>query len=664
MKFFSLIKKLIYSLLLITAVILALAISSQFGLRLMLTSLKAPLYAYGIMIEPKQANGTLLHFTLHKLSIRRPYLKADIDQLSVQWQPLDLLNAKLDIQSLEIKQLTASINPLLLSKKTNRFKLPISINIEKFNLQQFNINVAQGNIHGHFDFNHASSTAVWNIDMQGSKLDVSLLNSHLKGLLNFTVQATRNQQKITANLLAYQLSMQSHAQAKTGHYQINTMRITGPLGSWNLSQATNLYLSQQQIDLNSLCLHQHKTQVCIKAHWAKKQLYAALRIQNLAADFPDLGIEIYPIDAALNYADNQISLKATAQSGQGILHISGNIKSLQAQPYIELSIAGSQFLLANLPAAKLSVSPKLQYQWQPNQQSLEGDIEVSQANIQIESIRNKIQNESDIVYLDNNDRVINKNSSRPISLNVNLKLSPKVSLSGLGISTQLTGELKIKSLSASSITATGRLQLINGKYQRYGKTFIIKKGELVYAQSPLDDPNLNIRAIYELAPSNSENIINPSVQVGVNVLGSLQHPKIELFSNPSLSQEDILSYIVLGQPFSNIQESDKGALSQAAIALAAGGGSSTAIENLQKKLGLNQIALGSLNAQNLTSSEDNTAIFVGKAISPRLYLRYGIGLFNSQQELDSILQLSKHWSLKTSAGTQASGADLIFTIDW
>jgi autotransporter translocation and assembly factor TamB len=107
------------------------------------------------------------------------------------------------------------------------------------------------------------------------------------------------------------------------------------------------------------------------------------------------------------------------------------------------------------------------------------------------------------------------------------------------------------------------------------------------------------------------------------------------------------------------------------MAIASGTGGNSLLDSIQKSLGVNQIAFGTLNAAapnssiNTTSPElqNNTAVFIGKTISPRLYVRYGIGLFNNQQELDTSLQLTRHWSLKTNAGTQAQGADLVFTID-
>jgi translocation and assembly module TamB len=53
---------------------------------------------------------------------------------------------------------------------------------------------------------------------------------------------------------------------------------------------------------------------------------------------------------------------------------------------------------------------------------------------------------------------------------------------------------------------------------------------------------------------------------------------------------------------------------------------------------------------------------LGKYLSPRLYVSYGVSLTEQLNVLKMRYTLGDHWTVKTEVG-QARGADLVFTID-
>jgi translocation and assembly module TamB len=61
-------------------------------------------------------------------------------------------------------------------------------------------------------------------------------------------------------------------------------------------------------------------------------------------------------------------------------------------------------------------------------------------------------------------------------------------------------------------------------------------------------------------------------------------------------------------------------------------------------------------------SAENAALQVGKYLSPKLYLSYGIGVFESVSTVELRYQLSKIWALKAESGTE-SGVDLLYTYE-
>jgi translocation and assembly module TamB len=138
-----------------------------------------------------------------------------------------------------------------------------------------------------------------------------------------------------------------------------------------------------------------------------------------------------------------------------------------------------------------------------------------------------------------------------------------------------------------------------------------------------------------------------------------------------MSQSDILSYIVLGAPLNQASINQQAQLSQAALSYALGSNNFSILEDLKKSFGIDNFNVGTLNkipAENLSpenniTGTNNTAVFVGKQVNPRLYITYGLGLFNQEQELKTSYLLSSHWSFLTDTATSGNGADLVFTLD-
>ena len=88
------------------------------------------------------------------------------------------------------------------------------------------------------------------------------------------------------------------------------------------------------------------------------------------------------------------------------------------------------------------------------------------------------------------------------------------------------------------------------------------------------------------------------------------------------------------------------AASQAAAILAA---------QLGTKIGIPDISVES-------DLSNETSLVLGKYLSPRLYVRYGISLTESINTIKRRYTLDDHWTVKTEAGKERA-ADLVFTIE-
>jgi translocation and assembly module TamB len=178
---------------------------------------------------------------------------------------------------------------------------------------------------------------------------------------------------------------------------------------------------------------------------------------------------------------------------------------------------------------------------------------------------------------------------------------------------------------------------------------MLSRGRALFAASPLDDPRLDITAIREV----------DQVTAGLRITGTGRDPQVEVFSDPPLGQTDALAYLVTGGPLSDIGNAagDAGERMQNAaqsLGTAAGG---LLAERLGKRLGIDEIGI-------VESEEvDGAAFTVGEYLSPRLYLGYGVGLFEPGQIVTLRYALSDDIQIEAVSGEERTRASIEYRVE-
>ncbi|MGF2040642.1 MAG: translocation/assembly module TamB domain-containing protein, partial [Nostoc sp. CmiVER01] len=146
-------------------------------------------------------------------------------------------------------------------------------------------------------------------------------------------------------------------------------------------------------------------------------------------------------------------------------------------------------------------------------------------------------------------------------------------------------------------------------------------------------------------------------KVGLEIVGTAQHPIITVFSNPVMEQSDALSYLVTGKPLSQAKGGDGNMVTAAAHALGSAAGDLLA-KSVGAKIGVDDIGVASNDALG-----GNSAFTVGKYLSPRLYLSYGVGLFDPGQVITLRYLLSAHWTVQAQNATSFNQASAAYRLE-
>jgi translocation and assembly module TamB len=138
----------------------------------------------------------------------------------------------------------------------------------------------------------------------------------------------------------------------------------------------------------------------------------------------------------------------------------------------------------------------------------------------------------------------------------------------------------------------------------------------------------------------------------VNVRGSLREPRLSFFAEPSLPQSDIVQILLAGSSFNATSGNSANTNGSQEVA---GQAAAILASQLGNRLGIPDISVES----DLTN---DTSLVLGRYLSPRLYLSYGISLTESISTVKMRYTLDDHWTIRTEAGKERA-ADLVFTIE-
>lgn len=377
-------------------------------------------------------------------------------------------------------------------------------------------------------------------------------------------------------------------------------------------------------------------------------------LNGFAAEVPDAGLKLTDgrIVASTNDA-RQLNIDGSVQSGKGTLLINGTA-ALDAQTSTALTLKGSEITVIDVPAAKVVLTPDLLVRHDAQGLQATGSVRLDSADVNLDKLPGSGVNKasSDVVVVDEPQPVAGR--STPIVASVKVDLGSRAHLIGMGLDGRLGGVLTVDERPGRATTGQGQVT-VSGTYKAYGQTLQIQQGQLLFASTPIDNPGLNIKAIRSLQPNAT---INEGQQVGLQITGTAKRPVLSVFSNPTMDQSDALSYLITGKPLSQVSSGgESNMVNAAAQALGSATGNLLA-KSIGSKLGIEDIGVSSSDALN-----GGSAFTVGKYLSPRLYLSYGIGLFEPGQVITLRYRLSRRWNFEAQNATDFNRASLNYRIE-
>ena len=386
---------------------------------------------------------------------------------------------------------------------------------------------------------------------------------------------------------------------------IDSAKINGDL-ALNMKEFGWLKQWQKGLDKIDLNLEQNFT-VVGTLHTPVIEGSGALAIKHLIID--EYGLDIRNSNIKITSQQDSIILIGELQNPQGSLIIAGDAK-LSTPMKANLSIEGQQVTLVNNNENKLIVSPQLSAKYLNNHLSVTGNLVVDQADIKVASLPKPAISVSEDQIIIDEKKQITKDSPFDYDISLTLSAGDNVKVSGFGLSSEIQGKLSSTLKTGQALTLNGRLDLKDGKFEAYKQTLTIEQGQLLFLGTAAN-PSIQFRAIRMV----------DDIKVGIIADGTIQKPRLTLFSEPTMAEENVLSLLITGRNLDSLSQQEGNALTSAAISLGVDSANKL-VQKIGDKLGLKDIAFTSKSGTN----GNGTRVDIAAKINDRLNVGYGTNI--------------------------------------
>lgn len=370
------------------------------------------------------------------------------------------------------------------------------------------------------------------------------------------------------------------------------------------------------------------------------QVSGNLQLSGGEVSGAELPISLQDLNLQALIAGEQVQINGAWKSGdagQGSLR--GQIGWGPALA-VDLHLQGQRLPVTVEPYANLEVAPDLKISVQNDKLAVTGKVRVPKGKITVRELPPSTVKVSDDTVIIGHQTEEGK-APMAVAMDIDVEVGQdKLSFSGFGLTANLLGHVHI----GDNLDTRGELSLADGRYRAYGQRLTIRRARLLFA-GPIDQPYLDIEAIRQ----------TDDVIAGIRLSGSAEQPTTQVFSEPAMSQEQALSYLVLGRPLGATGE-DNNMLAEAALGL--GLATSAGVTgSLASSLGIDDFQLDTQGSGNSTS------VVASGNLTERLSLRYGVGVFEPVNTVALRYKLSKKVYLEAASGL-ASSLDIFYKRDF
>lgn len=391
----------------------------------------------------------------------------------------------------------------------------------------------------------------------------------------------------------------------------------------------------------------------------KPQFYGDVKLIDGRIAMLDLPINLRRINADAKIRGTEAIIDGSFNSGKGKGTLTGTV-NWQQKLQAKLSIIGDRLVLTQPPLLLAEINPDIDIIVRPGDRyvNIEGAISVPSATIRPpEASEDIITQTGDAVVLDrrligNIEEVLAISKPWSINADVGIDLGDDINFRGFGAVIPLAGALNVTQNGSGVMRAKGVIQVSRRtNVNVFGQSLELNYGQVRF-NGDVMKPNLSIEAVKTISGKT----------VGLRVKGNTENPNIVVFNNAGLTQQQAMNALVTGRINNTgaTQISEQGFKSEVTNNLAAAGlsfglsGTRTLTNQIGQALGLQSLTV------DASGNSEDTNVNVTGYVTPDLYIRYGVGVFNAQNSLSIRYQLTRRIYVEATSAAE-NAVDVVYS---
>lgn len=346
------------------------------------------------------------------------------------------------------------------------------------------------------------------------------------------------------------------------------------------------------------------------------------------------------------FVGDTLEFSGQATSREGPLTLEGRFSWPDGVMTGSMRMKGDKLLVADTPEFRILASPDLTILAEGGMYTVTGEVFIPSALIAPKDLSTSVGTSDDERIVGGEAEEMEPSTLQRVRSRIRVRLGDDVRVDSYGLKATLGGEVVVSTEPGDRARGNGAINVVQGEYKAFGVYVRITRGVLSFRNSPLGEPVLDLVAEREIK--------DEDVRIVVNVRGEIDNPFVTLTSEPAMPNNEALSYLLTGRSLNTLQSNEAASVNRAAESLAISGGG-LLLGGLGTRLGLDEVSVESAGA-------DDTQVVLGKFLSPKLFVSYGISIAEAINTVKARYTLNSRWSLKAEAGLEQS-ADVEFRIE-
>lgn len=352
------------------------------------------------------------------------------------------------------------------------------------------------------------------------------------------------------------------------------------------------------------------------------------------------------IQLNLDFSHNNADLQGQVNMDGNPLTTQGTLRWLDEKWRAQLNFIGKDLPLNLAPIKRASISPNIQLTIENETLSINGEIALSDTLIEMDQLPETAYSESEDVVFVQPEKSPNVSTQWQVQTDLKLLLQNNIKFKGFGADVDLRGNLHYLQQGNHLPMAQGEIFIDKGHYTFWGQRLEVTEGSFIFSNH-LDNPDIKIQAIRDIK---NENLI-----VGIKGYGPLQEPIFDVFSSKPMDNQTIMHYLITGRPPQKEAAEGTDLLSTALLSRSV----SSAYNhtgNMAEKIGIQDFQM------NTATSQDGTEVQLSGYIHDKVFIQYGMGLFDKSNTLTMRYQIFPQLFFETASGLDST-IDLIYSFE-